>query len=68
MLEEQQEREDRQDYLADIAEIRQYHSDKLMYENLSQEDKDYIAQRKITLEEYNRMSDIEKRTLFECKS
>jgi hypothetical protein len=39
-----------------------------MYENLSQEDKDYIAQRKITLEEYNRMSDIEKRTLFECKS
>lgn len=68
MLEEQQEREDRQDYLADIAEIRQYHSDKLMYGNLSQEDKDYIAQRKITLEEYNRMSDIEKRTLFECKS
>ena len=68
MLEEQQEREDRQDYLADIAEIRQYHSDKLMYENLSQEDKDYIAQRKITLDEYNRMSDIEKRTLFECKA
>lgn len=64
-LREQQQRED---MLDQIAEIRQYHSDKLMFSNLSKEDQDYILRRGISLEEYNMMSDQEKRVLLECKS
>jgi hypothetical protein len=52
---------------ATSQQIQQYHRDKLMYANLSQEDKDYIAERGITIEEYNRMTQVEKEVLFRCK-
>ena len=47
-------------------EIEQYHRNKLQYGNLSQEQKDYIKLRNISIEEYNDMSDIEKEVLFHC--
>ena len=49
-------------------EIEQYHRNKLQYGNLSQEQKDYIKLRNISIEEYNDMSDIEKEVLFHCMS
>ena len=47
-------------------EIEQYHRNKLQYGNLSQEQKDYIKLRNISIEDYNNMSDIEKEVLFHC--
>lgn len=46
--------------------IEQYHRDRLEFGNLSQEQKDYIKLRGITLNEYNRMSEFEREVLFEC--
>ena len=47
--------------------IKQHHRDKLMYGNLSEEDRNYISDRGISIEEYNRMSQTEKEVLFHCK-
>ena len=47
--------------------IEQYHADKMMYSNLSQDDKDYITERGITLTEYSQMTQLEKEVLFHCK-
>ena len=47
-------------------EIEQYHRNKLQYGNLSQEQKDYIKLRNISIDEYNDMSDLEKEVLFHC--
>lgn len=49
-------------------EIEQYHRNKLQYGNLSQEQKDYIKLRNISIEDYNDMSDVEKEVLFHCMS
>lgn len=51
---------------ADSERIRQHHRNKLQYGNLSQEQKDYIKLRNISIEDYNDMSDIEKEVLFHC--
>lgn len=47
--------------------IEQYYRDKMMYSNLTQEDKNYLMDRGITIEEYNKMSQLEKEVLFKCK-
>lgn len=63
-----QEQEERVSYYENYSqEIEQYYRDKLEYNNLTQEDKDYIKERGIPLEEYNNMSIEEKETLFKCK-
>ena len=38
-----------------------------MYGNLSQEDKDYVQARKISISDYNKMSPLEKEILFRCR-
>lgn len=48
------------------AKLEQYHKDRLMYGKLNEEQKDYIADRGITIEEYNEMTPQEKETLFFC--
>ena len=52
----------------EVYEIRQHYRNKLQYGNLSQEQKDYIKLRNISIEEYNDMSDLEKEVLFHCMS
>lgn len=52
----------------DSERIRQHHRNKLQYGNLSQEQKDYIKLRNISIEDYNDMSDVEKEVLFYCMS
>ena len=47
--------------------IEQYHTDKMMYNNLSQDDKDYLTERGITPTEYSQMTQLEKEVLFHCK-
>lgn len=47
--------------------IEQYHREKLMYGNLSNEDKQYLSDRGININEYNRMSQFEREVLFHCK-
>jgi hypothetical protein len=47
--------------------IEQYHREKLMYGNLSNEDKQYLSDRGISINEYNRMSQFEREVLFHCK-
>lgn len=47
--------------------IEQYHADKMMYNNLSQGDKDYLTERGITPTEYSQMTQLEKEVLFHCK-
>ena len=47
--------------------IEQYHADKMMYDNLSQDDKDYLTERGITPTEYSQMTQLEKEVLFHCK-
>ena len=60
---EQEEREDRQFNRA----IEQWHRDKLMYGNLAEDDKLYLQERGISIDEYNEMSPFEKEILFRCK-
>lgn len=48
-------------------ELMQYNSDKFMYSNLSQEDKDYLKERDISMDKYNKMTAEEKEILFRCK-
>ena len=48
-------------------EIEQHYRDKLMYENLNQEDKDYLNERGISIEEYANMTPTEKEVLLHCK-
>lgn len=60
---EQEEREDEQFNRA----IEQWHRDKLMYGNLSEDDKLYLQERSISIDEYNEMSPFEKEILFRCK-
>lgn len=47
--------------------VEQYHRDKLMYNNLSQEDKNYLQERGISTDEYSKMTQLEKEVLFNCK-
>lgn len=47
-------------------EIEQYHREKLDYGRLNQEQKDYINERGLTLDEYNSMTSQEKEVLFRC--
>lgn len=60
---EQEEREDEQFNRA----IEQWHRDKLMYGNLAEDDKLYLQERGISINEYNEMSPFEKEILFRCK-
>ena len=59
MLEEQDE--------AYYRRIEQYHRDKLLFDNLSQEDKSYLQERGISDTEYKDMTQLEKEVLFKCK-
>ena len=52
---------------ANYKRIEQYHADKWMYDNLSQDNKSYLAERGITPTEYSRMTQLEKEVLFRCK-
>lgn len=47
-------------------EIEQYHREKLDYGRLNQEQKDYITERGLTIEEYNSMTQQGKEVLFRC--
>lgn len=47
--------------------IEQYHRDKMLFENLSQENKDYLQERGITQEEFSQMTQLEKEVLLKCK-
>lgn len=47
--------------------IEQHHREKYMLGNLSNEDKQYLIDRGISIEEYNRMSQFEREVLFHCK-
>lgn len=47
--------------------IEQHYRDKMMYNNLTQEDKEYLRDKGVTIEEYNKMSQLEKEILFKCK-
>lgn len=47
--------------------VEQHHRDKLAYNRLSQEDKEYLKERGIDIETYSQMSQFEKEVLFECK-
>jgi hypothetical protein len=47
--------------------IEQYHVDKRMYDNLSQDDKEYLTERGITPTEYSQMTQLEQEVLFHCK-
>lgn len=47
--------------------IEQYHREKYTLGNLSNEDKQYLIDRGISIEEYNRMSQFEREVLFHCK-
>lgn len=60
---EQEERENEQFNRA----IEQWHRDKLMYGNLAEDDKLYLQERGISIDEYNEMSPFEKEILFRCK-
>lgn len=59
MLEEQDE--------AYYRRIEQYHRDKLLFDNLSQEDKSYLQERGISDIEYKDMTQLEREVLFKCK-
>lgn len=47
--------------------VEQYHRDKLLYDNLSQENKEYLQETGITEEEFKDMTQLEKEVLFKCK-
>lgn len=47
--------------------VQQYHRDKLMYGNLSAIDRQFLEDKKITMEDYNKMSQKEKEVLFHCR-
>lgn len=47
--------------------FEQHYRDKYMYGALNKEDRQYIEDRGISIEEYNNMSTEEKETLFKCK-
>lgn len=49
-------------------DIRYYHINKLEYNNLTKEQKDYLTERKIPLSVFNNMTLEEKEILFECMS
>lgn len=46
--------------------IRQYHSDKLSYGNITEEQKEYLKERDISPQSYENMTIEEKEVLFEC--
>jgi hypothetical protein len=50
----------------DNATIEQYHREKYEYGNLTDEQKEYLEMRKVSREEYNRLSDFEREVLFHC--
>lgn len=46
--------------------IRQYHSDKLEYRNITEEQREYLKERGISTQSYENMTIEEKEVLFEC--
>lgn len=58
MLEEQEE--------SYYRRIGQYHQDKLLYDNLSKDYKEYLNERGISTKEYADMTQLEKKVLFKC--
>lgn len=46
--------------------IIRYYSQKLLYQNLSEEQKNHLEKRGVSESTYNEMSDLEKEALFEC--
>lgn len=62
-LESQEALDDQETY---YREIEQYHREKLDYGRLNQEQRDYITERGLSLEEYNSMTPQEKEVLFRC--
>lgn len=48
-------------------EVEQYHKEKNWFGKLSEENKQYILDRGISIEEYNKMSPLMKEVLFHCK-
>ena len=52
---------------AHYRRIEQYYRDKMLFETLSQEDKDYLQERGITPTEYSQMTQLEQEVLFHCK-
>ena len=48
-------------------QVEQHYRDKYMYGNLSNEDKQFLDAKHISIEEYNQMSNKEKEVLFRCK-
>lgn len=47
-------------------EVKQYYREKLDYGKLNREQKDYISERGMTVEEYNSMTPQEKEVFFRC--
>lgn len=47
--------------------VEQHYRDKMMYNRLTQEDRDYLNERGISIDEYNKMTQLEKEVLFHCK-
>jgi hypothetical protein len=52
---------------ARYRKIEQYHRDKYLYNNLSQENKSYLQEKGISIEEFSEMTQLEKEVLFRCK-
>lgn len=57
-----------EDYIdpQDAKDIESYYNSKLEYENLTQEQADYITERGLPIEEYNSMTRAEKEVFFRC--
>lgn len=51
----------------DLINIEQYHIDKLSFGNLSKEDQQYIINRGLSIEEYNKMSKFEREVFLHCR-
>ena len=47
--------------------VEQHHREKYMLGNLSNEDKQFLKDKGISIEEYNRMSSFEREVLFHCR-
>ena len=47
--------------------VKQYHFQKLMYVNLSEEDKEYIKERGMSVRDYSSMSQAEKELFWKCR-
>lgn len=62
-LESQEALDDQETY---YREVEQYHREKFDYGKLNQEQKDYITERGLSIEEYNLMTPQQKEVFFKC--